>query len=174
MASQLSAVHVLPSLQSAAVLQHPGMARCTQVRFARLHASFVQALASLQSATDVQHPGIGALTHTPGVPPEVSHVSVVHTFASEQSAAVVQLVAACRTEPVSKFGSPDEPHRRVPKASKAPMTSEAFFDMCSPEGKRAAPPTTGRGRNFSSSQTRAPVRSFFFRSPPYGTALPGL
>jgi hypothetical protein len=65
------------------VLQQPAMAPCEQVRFATLQASFVQALPSSQSAVAVQHPGIGVLTHVPGVPAEVSHVSVVHTSASE-------------------------------------------------------------------------------------------
>ena len=129
-ASQLSAVQVLPSLHCAAVVQHPAIAACTHVRFATLQTSLVQAFASSQSVFAVQQPGIGVFTQIPGVPPDVSQVSVVQTFASEHWAALVQLVAAWRTEPVSRSGSAAEPQRTVPRARKAPTMSDVFFNMC--------------------------------------------
>lgn len=114
--SQASAVQVLPSLQSATVVQQPPIA--VKVHTEPLQLSAVQPLLSLQSAADVQQPLTSTCAHCPvaGLQLSVVHVSpssqpgepaqqvpsevcvqalfvqasVVQAIASSQSAAVMQ------------------------------------------------------------------------------------
>ena len=138
-------MHVLPSLHCAAVVQHPATAEWMQVRFVVLQRSFVHAFESSQSALAVQQPGIGVLTQSPGDPDEVSQESVVQTSPSAHCAAVVQLVAAWRTDPVGSSESSAGPQRTVPKASNAPKANWVRFSMFPLRvSERFAPKAGGR------------------------------
>jgi len=57
--SHASAVHALPSLQSAFALQQPTTVPCVHVFVIRSQASAVHALPSLQSALVLQQVGMG-------------------------------------------------------------------------------------------------------------------
>jgi hypothetical protein len=61
--SQASAVHGLPSAQSAAELQQPAWAVFRHLPAARSQLSAVHVLPSLQSASSVQQPAVGVCSH---------------------------------------------------------------------------------------------------------------
>jgi hypothetical protein len=78
----------------------------------------VQALLSLQSAGVAQQPGIGVFTQMPGVPPDVSQVSVVQALPSLHTATVVQARASWVCPVGSLSDVPQEATAAAPTSAK--------------------------------------------------------
>lgn len=115
----VSTVQELLSLHWEFWVQQPVIAVFTQVLLPSWQRSSVQTFESLQSAFVVQQFAIGVFTHVPGDPAERSQVSFVHAFRSLHWAFVVHVVAAWRTDPVSRPMSLLELHLSAPMASRA-------------------------------------------------------